>query len=123
MNSAQAPVVQGQPTGGNSAFNQNVNGDFGSSIGNMFSGNLDHDRQVNLQQRNMEFQHYMSGSAYQRGAQDLKAAGLNPALMTNGGSPAQSGSAPASAQSSGKGIGTVVSTAFGLGKMVGALIL
>lgn len=85
-------------------------GSFWQGVGNSFTGNLDWDRQQILNhrqqqynsaeaQKNRDFQKEMSNSAYQRATADLQKAGLNPALLAGGNSPASSPSgSTASAQ-------------------------
>lgn len=62
---------------------------FWDGIGNSFTGNKDWEReQIRLQQM-MDYNTQMSNTAWQRGAEDMKKAGINPVLMaTGGGSPA-----------------------------------
>lgn len=66
-----------------------------SGLNNLFTGNLDYQRQLELQEKQQAFNAaeaqksrdwnlQLANTAYQRQAQDLKKAGFNPALMLSG---------------------------------------
>ena len=69
--------------------------DFDAYVNNLFTGDLDYQRNLELMneqmryntaeaQKNREWQTEMSNTAYQRQANDLRAAGYNPALVLGG---------------------------------------
>lgn len=79
-------------SGGKYNKNELGNADMFTAFGNSVTGNLDYQRQLeqllmeqqfnhNEAQLNRDFNLYLSNTAYQRQAQDLSAAGFNPALM------------------------------------------
>lgn len=74
------------------------------SIGNWFTGNVDWRRQQIMHQQQVA----LSNSAYQRAVDDMKKAGLNPALMYGSGSSAVTPSSP-SQPNSAYGFAPVVS--------------
>lgn len=92
-------------------------------LGNIFTGDLNYQRQVEQSEFNAEeaakvreWQERMSNTAYQRAAADARAAGLNPYTMSTGGASTPSGSygQSASAQNSGAGLVELLRGLFGL---------
>lgn len=92
-------------------------------LGNIFTGDLDYQRQVEQSEFNAEeaakvreWQEHMSNTAYQRAAADARAAGLNPYTMSTGSASTPSGSYGQSAavQHSGTAVGALLSGLFGL---------
>lgn len=129
-NMQSSPVFQG-----NSSLSSDGKANPWQGLNNLFTGNLDWQRQQLLNQfnaseaqKNRDFQKYMSDTAYQRAVSDMELAGLNPYLAYNlGGSSTPNGSAAHSAgapSSAGKGwssliglAGLVANTALGLKKL------
>lgn len=95
---------------------------------NIFTGNLDYQRQLELQEKQQDFNareaqkarewnERLANTAYQRQSQDLKAAGFNPALMLSGSGAGGYTSAAASSSSgtsSGSGTGWKMLARIGL---------
>lgn len=78
-----------------------IGGMLGSGIGAGFDTMATNAQQIQLARDQMDFQKYMSGSAYQRGVADLKAAGLNPLLAAMNGGASTPGGAMAQITSPG----------------------
>lgn len=105
-----------------------TNANFFNGVGNMFSGNLDYQRDLQLQdignqftalenQKNRDFEERLSNTAYQRAVDDIRKAGLNPYLLYNSGRSLQASTPSASSASgqiptrghSGKGFDLLIS--------------
>lgn len=102
---------------------------FGRGIGNVFTGDLDYARELELQsisnafsaseaQKSRDFSERMSSSAYQRAMSDMKAVGLNPALVMSQGGASTPSSASAIASSahagkSGQGLTSLIASLLG----------
>lgn len=94
----------GQPIGGlGDVLGRFFNNASGATQQNIFNAS-----QAQIQR---DHELYMSNTAYQRAVKDMKAAGLNPASLSQGSAtPASSSSSGAASASSGSGIlGTLVS--------------
>lgn len=106
-----------------------TNGGFFSGLRNFVSGDTDYARERELQdisnafsaseaQKSRDFSERMSSSAYQRAMNDMKAAGLNPALAISQGGASTPSSASATASSahagkSGQGLATLIASLLG----------
>lgn len=130
------PPVQSSPVvKGNSSLSSDGSANAWQGLGNLFTGNLDWQRQQLLNQFNSaeaeksrNWQEYMSNTSYQRMVKDMSLAGLNPYLAYNqGGASTPSGSTARSAgapSSAGKGWSSLIglasmvaNTALGLEKL------
>lgn len=106
-----------------------TDGGFFSGLRNLVTGDIDYARERELQdisnafsaseaQKSRDFSERMSSSAYQRAMNDMKAAGLNPALVISQGGASTPSSASASASSahagkSGQGLATLIASLLG----------
>lgn len=82
--------------GANTGSTGNMLGDMvtGGAISNAKATQEANAQNIALAQKQMDFQQYNSNTAYQRAVQDMRAAGLNPALAyQNGGASSPSGAA------------------------------
>lgn len=86
------------------------------AAGSLFGTGLTNSAQTAASKKQMEFQRYMSNTAYRRAAKDLEKAGLNRVLAL--GSPA---STPQGAQPALKDLGTSFSSGFGSGSSAALL--
>lgn len=104
-----------------------LNGDDGKDVGGLFGmigrglNNLSGTTAKNQfaaaeAQKNRDFQEYMSSTAYQRAAKDMKAAGINPATLTG-----LNGSSGAASTPSGDS-GSASGSSGALESVIGALV-
>ena len=119
----------------------NANASLWSGFNNLFTGNLDYQRQLEMlekqqsfnaveAQKTREWNERLANTAYQRQSEDLKSAGFNPALMLSGSgasgytSASASSSAPSGKTSAGSGYAMLAKIGLALaGQAMSALSL
>lgn len=112
------------PHAGSFGYSPYENANVFDGLGNFFTGNLDHQRQMDIVSREMAFNaveaqkqrdynYMMDTTQYQRAVDDLRKAGLNPYLAYQNGGNSTTATTPASigshsAQKSGQGFSTLL---------------